>query len=271
MRCRGVRGLRAGGRRAVEWLCRAMLSGAWPVVHQTIACAAALGGLRRGREGRPLSWVPSADAVAGNGGPLNWPPSAHTVAGAWAAGGDPQTTAWGIGRRESAPVHLHHASCNCTRLSGTRPTVGSSMTGSWHWDPGRAHGDRCVQHAGTAGDRPGVCRPHALVLDGSPARRQPLCRWTSRQTPRNEPCGVRRHPVRWGGRGAQAALLILEGKGEGRPTAARPSRQYINRCHPVVLAVVTRVRLSVPHLGIIAKAQRHGRRRHTRGGTSGCP
>ena len=97
----------------------------------------------------------------------------------WAAGGDPQATAWGIGRREGAPVHLHHASCNCTRLSGTRPTVGSSMTGSWHWDPGRAHGDRRVQHTGTAGDRPGVCRPHALVLDGSPARRQPLCRWAS--------------------------------------------------------------------------------------------
>src|SRR5262249_14181624 len=33
------------------------------------------------REGAPLSWRPSADAVAGNGGPLNWPPSAHTVAG----------------------------------------------------------------------------------------------------------------------------------------------------------------------------------------------
>jgi hypothetical protein len=115
--------------------------------------------------------------------------------------------------REGAPGHLHHASCNCTRLSGTLPTVCSSMTGSWHWNPGRAHGDRCIQHAGTAGDRPDVCRPHALVLDGSPARRQPLCRWASRQTPRNEPCGVRRHPVRWGGRGEQAALLILEGKG----------------------------------------------------------
>jgi hypothetical protein len=179
---------------------------AWPVVHQTFSVTVALGGLLRGREG----------------GPLNWPPPPTQSRGVWAAGGDPQTTAWGIGRHEGAPVHLHHASCNCPRLSGTLPTVCSSMTGSWHWDPGRAHGDRCVQHAGTAGDRPGVCRPQALVLDGSPARRQPLCRGASRQTPRNEPCGVRRHPVRWGGRGEQAALLILEGKGEGRPAAARP-------------------------------------------------
>src|SRR5215510_8961331 len=45
------------------------------------------------REGRPLSWAPSADAVAGNGTPLNWRPSAHAVAGngrplSWAPSAD---------------------------------------------------------------------------------------------------------------------------------------------------------------------------------------
>src|SRR5215470_7853936 len=33
------------------------------------------------REGAPLNWRPSADAVAGNGRPLSWAPSAHAVAG----------------------------------------------------------------------------------------------------------------------------------------------------------------------------------------------
>jgi hypothetical protein len=33
------------------------------------------------REGRPLSWAPSADAVAGNGRPLSWAPSTDTIAG----------------------------------------------------------------------------------------------------------------------------------------------------------------------------------------------
>ena len=36
------------------------------------------------REGRPLSWAPSADAVAGKGRPLSYSlgfPSAHAVAG----------------------------------------------------------------------------------------------------------------------------------------------------------------------------------------------
>ena len=33
-------------------------------------------------EGAPLSWRPSAHAVAGNGPPLNWRPSADAVAGA---------------------------------------------------------------------------------------------------------------------------------------------------------------------------------------------
>src|SRR5262245_55112927 len=32
------------------------------------------------REGAPLNWRPSADAVAGNGAPLNWPLSADAVA-----------------------------------------------------------------------------------------------------------------------------------------------------------------------------------------------
>ena len=32
-------------------------------------------------EGRPLSWAPSADAVAGNGGTLTCAPSADAVAG----------------------------------------------------------------------------------------------------------------------------------------------------------------------------------------------
>src|SRR5215470_8559312 len=32
-------------------------------------------------EGRPLSWAPSAHAVAGNGGTLSWRPSADAVAG----------------------------------------------------------------------------------------------------------------------------------------------------------------------------------------------
>jgi hypothetical protein len=36
------------------------------------------------REGAPLNWRPSADAVAGNGRPLSWAPSADAVAG----GGD---------------------------------------------------------------------------------------------------------------------------------------------------------------------------------------
>ena len=33
------------------------------------------------REGAPLNWRPSADAVAGNGRPLSWAPSADAVAG----------------------------------------------------------------------------------------------------------------------------------------------------------------------------------------------
>jgi hypothetical protein len=39
------------------------------------------------REGAPLNWRPSADAVAGNGRPLSWAPSADAVAG----GGDTKT------------------------------------------------------------------------------------------------------------------------------------------------------------------------------------
>ena len=58
-----------------------MLSGAWQVVHQTLTCAVALGGLLSGREhGQP--------------------------------DGHPQTASWGIGRREGAPVQLHHARRN---------------------------------------------------------------------------------------------------------------------------------------------------------------
>ena len=65
----------------MEWICRAMLSGAWPVVHQTFSVTVALGGLLRGREGGPLNWPPSAHTVAGNGRPLSWAPSADAVAG----------------------------------------------------------------------------------------------------------------------------------------------------------------------------------------------
>ena len=81
MRCRGARVLRAGCRRAVEWICRAMLSGAWPVVHQTFSVTVALGGLLRGREGGPLNWPPSAHTVAGNGDALSCALCADAVAG----------------------------------------------------------------------------------------------------------------------------------------------------------------------------------------------
>src|SRR5262249_29755404 len=51
--------------------------------------------MRSGRaqgEGRPLSWAPSAHAVAGGGRPFSWAPSAHAVAGeghplSWVSGG----------------------------------------------------------------------------------------------------------------------------------------------------------------------------------------
>jgi hypothetical protein len=103
-----------------------------------------------------------------------------------------------------------------------RNRLARGRTGS----PGRAHGDRRVQHAGTAGDSPGVCRPHALDLDVSPARQQPLCRGASRPTPRGEPCGAPRHLVRWGGhlrlRGAQAYCSSLRAKHRGAtPQRAR--------------------------------------------------
>ena len=69
---------------------------AWPVVHQTFSVTVALGGLLRGREGRPLSWAPSADAVAGGMG----------------SRGDPQTTAWGIAAARVPP-------CICTTRHAT--------------------------------------------------------------------------------------------------------------------------------------------------------
>ena len=65
--------------------------------------------------------------------------------------------------------------------------------------PGRIHGDRRVQRAGTASDGLCVCGSRAPGVDVSPGRQQPLCRGSSRGTPRGEPCGAHRHPGRWGG------------------------------------------------------------------------
>jgi hypothetical protein len=42
--------------------------------------SAHIGAPRPVKEGAPLNWRPSADAVAGNGPPLSWRPSADTVA-----------------------------------------------------------------------------------------------------------------------------------------------------------------------------------------------
>ena len=63
MRCRGARVLRAGCLRAVEWICRAMLSGAWPVVHQTFSVTVALGGLLRVMQMPSKTPAPPLDAT----------------------------------------------------------------------------------------------------------------------------------------------------------------------------------------------------------------
>jgi hypothetical protein len=55
------------------------------------------------REGAPLNWRPSADAVAGNGRPLSWAPSADAVAG----GGD--MAACQIPKRSLKAIRGHHS------------------------------------------------------------------------------------------------------------------------------------------------------------------